>query len=76
MPLRLSDEGLEIAKAFPGRHLSVFGVPGAVLECPGGVFGGVGWCICALRGIWKCFLLNSHQYPWCTNKSTDIFQKT
>ena len=30
----------------------------------------------ALRGIWECVLPNSHQFPWSTNKSTDIFQKT
>ena len=41
-----------------------------------GCFGSVGGCIHALRGIWEHFLLNSHQFPWCTNKSTDIFQKT
>ena len=29
-----------------------------------------------LRGIWECVLPNSHQFPWSTNKSTDIFQKT
>ena len=41
-----------------------------------GCFWGVGGCICALRGIWKWFLLNSYQFKWCTNKSTDILQKT
>ena len=38
-----------------------------------GCFGGVGRCIQALRVIWECFLLNSHQYTWCPYKSTDIF---
>ena len=35
----MPDKGLEIAKAFLGRHVSVFGVPGAVLECPGVFWG-------------------------------------
>ena len=41
-----------------------------------GCFGSVGGCIHALRGIWEHFLLNSHQFPRCTNRNTDIFQKT
>ena len=45
MPLRLSDECLEVAKSFPGRHVSVFGVPGAVLECPG-----------VFLGCWRVYL--------------------
>ena len=45
MPLRLSDECLEIAKAFPVRYVSVFGVPGAVLECPG-----------VFLGCWRVYL--------------------
>ena len=49
-----------------------------MLACLGclGLFWSVHECIRALRGIWECFLLNSHQFPWCTNKSTNIFQKT
>ena len=35
MPHKLSDECLEVAKAFPGRLVRVFGVPGGVLKCPG-----------------------------------------
>ena len=53
----------------------VWGAWGCFLSFQG-CFGGVGGCIRALRVIWECFLLNSHQYTWCTYKSTDIFQKT
>ena len=48
----------------------------SVHGCFRGVLGGVEGCIHALRGIGECVLLSSHQFPWCTNKSIDIFQKT
>ena len=75
MPLRMSDKYFWVVKSVPGRHGVCFGCLGCFLSFQG-CFGGVGRCIRALRVIWECFLLNSHQYAWCTYKSTDIFQKT
>ena len=75
MPLRLSNECLEVAKAFPGRQGSVFGVPGGVLECLG-VFWGCWRVYPCFERYLGGFLLDSHQFPLSTNKSTDIFQKT
>ena len=75
MPRKLSDECLGVVKIIPGDR-------GVCLVClrvfwsVQGCFGSVGRCIHALRGIWEHFLLNSHQFPRYTNKSTDIFQKT
>ena len=72
MPLRMSDECFGVVKAVPWGHGVCLGCLGVFFEFPGLFWG----CIRALRVIWECFLLNSHQYTWCTYKSTDIFQKT
>ena len=62
MPHKLSDECLEVAKAFPGRLVRVFGVPGGVLKCPGmlGVLAGVSMLLEVSGSIFYSIPTNIH----------------
>ena len=75
MPLRMSDEYFGVVKAALGDMGCVWSAWGYFLSFQG-CFGSVIRCIWTLRVIWECFLLNSHQFTWCTYKSNDVFQKT